>query len=100
MNNSVSFYNVGGHFLFFLSITTLISLFVDLSPLQKKPISKINYLFASVLAATIPCLLIYLIHFTPLQKEMIIGVITAIVGSIAITLTIQRFFDIDINIDF
>lgn len=97
MNNSISFYSVGGHFLFYLTITAFITLFVDLSPIQKHPISKINYLITSVLAAAIPCLLIYLIHISPLQKEMFIGVFTAIAASIAITLTIQRFFDINID---
>lgn len=95
--NPNSFYNIGGHFMFFMLVTVHICLFVDISPLQKYPTCKLNYLIASVLAAAIPSAITSLVTFPSSTIELSVGIGSALALSFLITLTIQRIIDIDID---
>lgn len=83
--------------MFFMLITAHICLFVDMSPLQKHPTCKLNYLIASVLAAAIPSAITSFITFSSAAMELNIGIGSALALSVLITLTIQRVSDIDID---
>ena len=95
--NPNSFYNMGGHFMFYMLITAHICLFVDISPLQKHPTCKLNYLIASLLAAAFPSVVTNLITFSSTSTELSVGIGSALALSVLITLTIQQVIDIDID---
>lgn len=95
--NPNSFYNMGGHFMFYMLITAHICLFVDISPLQKYPTCKLNYLIASVLAAAIPSAITSFATLPSPTIELSTGLGSALILSFLITLTIQRIIDIDID---
>lgn len=92
-----SFYNAGGHYLFFLLITAHVCLFVDISPLQKKSMCGLNYLLATLLSAAVPSIGMSLIVFSTPTKQLTVGISSAVVLSVLITLTIQRVFDMEID---
>ena len=92
-----SIYSIGGHFLFYFLITVHACLFVDISPLQKYPTCKLNYLIASILAAAIPSAITSLVTFPSSIIEFSVGIGSALALSFLITLTIQRIIDIDID---
>ncbi|MBL4761114.1 MAG: hypothetical protein JKY93_00270 [Gammaproteobacteria bacterium] len=95
--NPNSCYNLGGHFLFYFMITVQICLFVDISPLQKHPTCKLNYLIASVLAAAIPSAITSFATFSSATMELSIGIGSALALSVLTTLTIQQIIDVDID---
>lgn len=95
--STTSFYSIGGHFLFFFVITTALCLFVDISPLQKYPACKLNYLIASILAAIIPSVLTSSISFSSITEELLLGIGSAVIASIIFILTIQRVIDIEVE---
>lgn len=83
--------------MFFMLITAHICLLVDISPLQKRPTCKLNYLIASVLAAAIPSAITSFAPFSSAVMELSIGIGSALALSVLTTLTIQRIIDIDID---
>ena len=92
MNTSTMFSgNVGefSQFLWYLLLTAHICLFVDLSPLRKKPNSQSNYLAASFISALLTSMTIRLIPFSSFLLKHAIGVSLALLLSIAVTLLIQ-----------
>lgn len=95
--NPDNFYNIGGHFLFYFLITAHICLFVDISPLQKYAISKLNYLIASIISATAPTVVTNLTNFPSPSMELSTGLGTALLTGLLITLTVQRIIKIDID---
>lgn len=74
-----------------------ICLFFDMSPLQKKPTCKMNFLIACSIATVPPMLFSY---FTAIPSLIVhyslLGVIT-LVSSITVIATIQKYLDYEIN---
>lgn len=92
-----SFYNSGGHFLFYLLITAHACVFLDISPLQKYPMCQLNLLLASSVSAAVPSIATSLIMFSSPAIELFVGVGAALLLSFVTTLTIQRVLDVDVN---
>ena len=92
-----SFYNSGGHFLFYMLITTHVCVFLDISPLQKHPMCQLNFLLASLISAAVPSVATLLVPFPTPALELAIGIGAALLLSFVTTLSIQRIFNIDIN---
>lgn len=100
MIDSVStsdFYIIGDHFLFFLLIAVHMCLLVDLSPIQKYPTCKLNYLIASITAAVVPSLSVRFFTFSSAITELGFGISFVLILSIIMTLTIQRVIDVEID---
>ncbi len=90
-----SFYNVGGHFLFYFLITTHICLAIEISPWQKGSTCTLKYLIAGVVSALISSIATNFILFPSPLSELSVGIGSAILICVLITLTIQHFFSLD-----
>ncbi len=90
-----SIYTAAGHFMFYLLVTAHVCLFVDLSPWQKYPLSKLNYLIASVLAAAIPSVITSFATISSSSIELGVGLVSAFTLSIFITLSLQQIINLD-----
>lgn len=84
-----SFYNSGGHFLFYLLIAAHVCVFVDWSPLRKYSIADVNLWLASVVSAAVPCIVTLVVAFASPAAELAVGVGTAVVLSVVTTLAID-----------
>ena len=96
--NPDSFYNFGYHFLYFWCLTVFFCLMVDISPLQEKSMCTLNYVLASLLAAIVPTILTNSVDFSSHRIELWVGTVLSIALSIILTLTIQKYLDIDIEL--
>lgn len=88
-------YDVSGHYLFFLLITAHCCLFIDISPLQKKSLSTLNYWIAIAISAAIPSILTTVFNFPSLKTEVLTGLAVALLLCFILTLSLQHFFKYD-----
>lgn len=92
-----SFYNSGGHFLFYMLIAAHVCIFIDISPLQKYPMCQLNLLLASLISAGVPSIVTLLVAFPTPAVELATGIGVALLLSFLTTLTIQRILNVDVN---
>lgn len=84
-------------FLFVFLFSLHVCLLFDVSPLQKRPVCKLNFIIGSVIA-TIPTMTFsYLTDISaPMERFSILAGITFF-SSILVISSIQRFLDYEIN---
>lgn len=84
-------------FVYYLLLTAHVCLFIDVSPVQKYPMCKLNLLIASCIAALVPCVVINVTSFSSSLDKHLVGIGIAVVLSVAMALLIQRIIKIDIE---
>jgi predicted GNAT superfamily acetyltransferase len=78
-------------FIYYLLFTLHISLFVDLSKLQQRKLSSLNYLIASSLGALAGMLLAFDGLSSFHVPEFVIGGFFSLIVTVVVTLNIERF---------
>lgn len=84
-------------YIVFTVITSHLCLFLDLSPIQKNPMCKLNYLFALLLSAILPSILTTFIDYSSTTLKVAVGLSVALICSALITLFIQKVINIDVD---
>ena len=71
-----SFYSIVDHWIFYVLLATHLCLFVDVSPLQKYPTCKLNFLIACVISAFIPIAIAIALHIDFYsQASLLVGLV-------------------------
>lgn len=93
-----SFYDIGGHGLYFAMITAHFCLFIDESPLQKYPVCTFNFVLSMLASASICSYAVDYFTFSSFTSEILIGLGVALISSIAFTMSLQRIFNVQWNL--
>lgn len=93
-----SFYDIGGHMMYFIIITAHICLFIDESPLQKYPLCFLNLSLAILASAAISSFAVELFTLPSFTIEILFGIGVATVSSLICALTFQRVFNVQWNL--
>lgn len=95
--NPGSNFSIITDFIIYLTITAHLCLFIDISPLQKYPTCKLNYILASILAAVVASIITASLPFASHLKQLLVGSGIASIVCVPMILSIQCMFDIDID---
>lgn len=100
MNSAVNFIGSAdfwNYFVMLLLLAAHVVLFVDLSPIQKRPLCSLNFVFAVLISALVPTLLVPRMNAIGSDARLLSIAVVTVVLSIIITLTIQSVLDINIE---
>jgi hypothetical protein len=98
MNETILSPNLAGlitSYLYYLLLTCHVCLFIELSPIIKRPVSRLSYFLASTVSAAVPFIVTTTMTFSTELLRNSVGTLTAVAASFGTLLIIQKFINID-----
>lgn len=92
-----SFYDIGGHLMYFSMITAHFCLFIDESPLQKIPLCSVNFVLSVLASAATSAFVVEYFTFASFTAEILTGLAVALLTSIIFALSFQRILNVQWN---